>query len=135
MAQSKIVAHYLDGRIEKGLTNDFAPGRPKFHLTLFGAPSGSKPVEIELAKLKAVYFVKDFAGDPERDEVSSFDPRRPPVPGRRIRVRFQDGEQLVGTTQGYHPDRIGFFVIPADSGSNNERCFVVLAAAEEVTLL
>ena len=134
MPQSRIVVHYQDGRIEKGLTNDFAPGRSQFHLAPLDAAPGNKLLEIELPKLKAVYFVRDFAGDPERDELSSFDPLRP-VPGRRVRVRFRDGEELLGTTQGYHPERTGFFVIPADPGSNNERCFVVLAATEEVSFL
>ena len=134
MPQSRIVVRYQDGRIEKGLTNDFAPGRSQFHLAPLDAEAGSKLLEIEVPKLKAVYFVRDYAGNPERDERPSFDPARP-VPGRRVRVRFRDGEELVGTTQGYHPGRPGFFVIPADPESNNERCFVVLAATEEVTFL
>jgi hypothetical protein len=42
---------------------------------------------------------------------------------------------MVGSTQGYQPGRPGFFLIPADTQSNNERCFVVTAAAREVSFL
>jgi hypothetical protein len=42
---------------------------------------------------------------------------------------------LVGTTQGYQPGRPGFFLIPADAKSNNERCYVVASAAREITFV
>jgi hypothetical protein len=54
------------------------------------------------------------------------------VAGRKLRIVFKDGEVLVGTTQGYQPGRQGFFVVPADAKSNNERCYVVSAATQEV---
>jgi hypothetical protein len=41
----------------------------------------------------------------------------------------------VGITQGYDRARPGFFVVPVDPLSNNERCFVVVAATEEVSFL
>jgi hypothetical protein len=63
-----------------------------------------------------------------------FDPARP-VLGRKIKVIFNDGEVLVGTTQGYQTGRPGFFIIPADPDSNIERCFVVATAAREISLL
>ncbi len=42
---------------------------------------------------------------------------------------------MVGTTQGYDRSRPGFFVIPVDTSGNNERCFVVAAAAQEVSFI
>lgn len=50
-------------------------------------------------------------------------------------MKFADGEDIVGTTMGYEPDRLGFFVVPVDPKSNNERCFVVMAAVKAVTFL
>ena len=50
-------------------------------------------------------------------------------------VVFRDGEELVGTTQGYDRARPGFFVVPIDPGSNNERCFVIAKAALDVRFL
>lgn len=100
-------------------------------MTEASAPVEAKPLEIHTKDLKALFFVKDFAGDPQRVDRNEFDPSRP-LPGRRIRVVFKDGEIVVGTTTGYQPGRPGFFIEPADAESNNERCYVVTAATQEV---
>ncbi len=131
---NKVVARFTDGRIIKGMTADFFPTKDLFHVSEATAPAGAKPVEISTKDLKALFFVKDFAGDPRRVKRNEFDPARPQA-GRRIRVVFQDGEVLVGTTTGYQPGRPGFFVIPADAESNNERCYVVAAATREIRFL
>jgi hypothetical protein len=131
---NKVVARYVDGRVVKGMTADFFPTKSVFHVSVTGAPAGSEPVEIQMGDLKALFFVKDFEGDPGYVERREFDPSRPPV-GRPIRVEFEDGEVLVGTTTGYQPDRQGFFVVPADPEWNNERCYVVAASAKDVSFL
>ncbi len=131
---NRVVARYRDGRLLKGVTNDFLPTKDRFHVVPADAAFGSKPVEILLADLKALFFVKDYAGHPEHVEAGAFDATHPPA-GRKIRVVFSDGETIVGTTQGYQPNRPGFFVVPADAGSNNDRCFVVTAATREVSFI
>ncbi|HET8900606.1 MAG TPA: hypothetical protein VFM84_01605 [Holophagaceae bacterium] len=131
---NQVVARFLDGRILKGQTNDFLPARSVFHLVPEGAKAGDKPLEMQIAELKALFFVRNLAGDPQHKKTNAFDPFKA-APGRKVRVEFKDGEVLIGTTQGYQPDRPGFFVIPADSHSNNERCFVVTAAAKQVQLM
>ena len=133
MIQNKIVVRYQDGRVLKGFTRDFLPNKDLFHLSPMDAPE-SKPQEVRIPELKAVFFVKDFMGNPQYKARQEFDPSRPVI-GRKIRVVFRDGETLVGTTQGYEPGRPGFFLIPADSQSNNERCFVVSAATQEVSFV
>lgn len=50
-------------------------------------------------------------------------------------MAFKDGEVLVGTTTGYQPGRPGFFLEPADTTSNIERCYVVAAATLDVSFL
>ena len=134
MIQNKIVVRYQDGRIRKGQTGDFLPTKPVFHLTLADAAPDAKPLEVKVAEIKAIFFVKDFAGNRERQKVQEF-PAGKPVVGRKIRVVFQDGETLVGTTQGYDATRPGFFVIPADPASNNDRCFVVTRATKQVSFI
>jgi hypothetical protein len=134
MIQNKIVIRYQDGRIVKGTTGDFLPTKPVFHLTLIDAPRDAKPLEVQIAEVKAIFFVKDFAGNRERKKIQEF-PTGKPVVGRKIRVVFQDGETLVGTTQGYDANRPGFFVIPADPSSNNDRCFVVTRATKQVSFI
>ena len=131
---NKIVARYSDGRLVKGVTSDFFPGRETFHVSLAAAAPGTVPVEIRVTDLKALFFVKDYAGDPKHAGRNEFDPSRPQA-GRRIRVVFKDGEVMVGATQGYQPGRQGFFVIPADPDTNTERCYVVSSSTREVTFL
>jgi hypothetical protein len=86
-----------------------------------------------LSELKAVFFVKDFIGDAQYNDRKEFAAAQVPV-GRKVTVRFRDGETLVGTTQGYDRSRPGFFLVPADPHSNIERCFVVGGATAEVAL-
>jgi len=132
--QNRVVVRYQDGRILKGTTVDFLPTKAGFHLMLADVPRDAKPVEVQIAEIKAVFFVKDFAGNAERKKNQEF-PAGKTVLGKKIRVVFQDGETLVGTTQGYDASRPGFFVVPADAGSNNERCFVVARAIKQVSFL
>jgi len=131
---NRVVAHFHDGHLLKGVTNDFLPAKERFHVVPAEAPPGSKPLEVLVADLKALFFVKDFAGSPEHKESDQFPPGKA-AQGRKIRVVFKDGEVMVGSTQGYQADRPGFFLIPADAQSNNERCFVVAAATQEVSFL
>jgi len=104
MTHNQVVVRFRDGRRLKGFTADFFPNKAHFHLSLLDSPPGTKPTKVELAELKAIFF-----------------------------VLFADGEILVGTTQGYEPGRVGFFVVPADTESNNERCFVISSAAQQVS--
>jgi hypothetical protein len=131
---NKVVARFADGHMVKGVTADFVPGKDRFHVSDASAAAGARPIEIETKDLKALFFVRDFAGNSQHGDRSAFDPTRP-APGRRIRVQFRDGEVLVGTTQGYQPGRPGFFLVSADASSNTERCYVVSAAALEITFL
>ena len=131
---NKVVARFADGHMVKGLTNDFIAGKEQFHVAAVDAPPGSKPVEVQTKDLKAVFFVKDFAGNPQHQWRQEFDPKRPPT-GRKIKVVFKDGELMVGTTHGYQPGRPGFFLVPADPEANVERCYVVAAATQEISFL
>ncbi|MGD8923199.1 MAG: hypothetical protein PVH24_08105 [Candidatus Zixiibacteriota bacterium] len=131
---NKVVVRFADGRVVKGTTADFLPTKDLFHLNLSTEPVGAKPVEVSTGELKALFFVKDFEGDPKHVESNEFDPAHPPA-GRKIRVVFKDGEVLVGTTTGYQPGRPGFFLVPADAGSNVDRCYIVTAATQEVKFI
>jgi hypothetical protein len=132
MPQNLVIARYQDGRVLKGFSVDFLPTKEAFHPTLAGTPPASKPVEIRLSELKAVFFVKALEGNQQYQEHKEFPPSGPPA-ARKLRVIFKDGETLLGTTQGYQPGRPEFFLIPADL--NNERCFVVTAATREVSFV
>jgi hypothetical protein len=134
MAQIKIVAHYQNGRLAKGFTNDFLPTKDRLHIVPMDAPPNAPPHEVLVNELKAIFFVKDFRGDPQHRDKNEFDPQKP-APGRKLRVVFKDGEVLVGTTQGYQPGRPAFFLVPADTTSNTERCFIISSATQEVSFV
>ena len=131
---NKVVARFTDGRVVKGFTSDFAPDKAHFHVHLDGAAPDSKAVELSVADLKSLYFVKDFAGNPKHNERREFDQSRRPI-GRKIRVIFKDSEEMVGTTHGYQRGRPGFFLIPADPTSNIERCYVVSNATKNIAFI
>jgi len=131
---NQVVAHTKTGQLIKGITNNFLPNKESFHLLPAGSAPGSKPMEVFLNQLKAVFFVKDLQGQRDHQEKNAFDPYAFQQ-GKKIRVVFQDGEVLVGLTQGYQPGRPGFFMVPADPKSNNERCYIVASSTKEVTLL
>ena len=50
----------------------------------------------------------------------------------KIAILFSDGELVCGYSLSYSPRREGFFIFPADSGSNNLRIFVVASSATQV---
>jgi hypothetical protein len=134
MIQNKIVVRYEDGKILKGQTSDFLPAKSTFHISLMDAPPGKSPVEVQVSGVKAIFFVKDFAGMRDHKDAQDFSSGKSVV-GRKLKVVFKDGETLVGTTQGYDPKRPGFFVVPADTDSNNDRCFVVSSAVQNVSFI
>jgi hypothetical protein len=124
-----MVVHFMDGSIRKGFATDFDKGVEKFHLK---DKDTQEPHEVEITRLKAIFFVKDFVGNPDYQERHDFD--RAGL-GKKIRVRFKDGEMIVGYTTGYSPERPRFFLFPADPHSNNERIFVVTSATTDVEFL
>jgi hypothetical protein len=134
VTRNKIVVRYQDGRIIKGFTADFMPSKDLFHLTPADAGLGSQAVMVNVKECKALFFVKDFQGNPQRDDKKAFEPGKAVV-GRKIKVVFKDNEILIGTTQGYQPGRPGFFVFPADPESNIEHCFVISTATQEVSFI
>ena len=127
---NEVVAHYLDGRVIKGVSLDVDPARPTCHIR---GPDG-KVTEVKLTQLKALYFVKSLAGDPAHREGTVIEPSDTRVRGAyRIAVTFADGEQLVGLTVRYPPVKPFFFVLPADAVSNNARVLVNRAAVKSMS--
>lgn len=129
---SRIVVRYMDGRLLKGFSQDFHASRQHFHVSPSINGLVHKPVLVPMSRLKAVFFVRDFEGQPDHVKRQSFDG---PLPGRRIEITFLDDEVIVGATLGYRPDGTGFFITPADSSGNNLRVFVVPGAIRHIRYL
>ena len=103
----------------RGYTADFHPSKPQLHLS--AEPHSSDTLFLQLSQLKALFFVRDFAGDQMRVDRQEFGSA---PQGRKVAVTFNDGETLLGSTLGYRGEGNGFFVHPADPRSNNLRVFV-----------
>ena len=134
MPANKIVARYNDGRVLKGFTTSFSPNAPHFFLTPAEDGPAAKPVTVEMARLKAVFFVRDFAGNPGRRDRQHFVSNQA-YQGCEIQVEFNDGEVMVGSTPGYGPEMPGFFIFPADTDSNTLKVFAVASSVRKVELL
>lgn len=120
-----VVARFLDGRVVKGQTLDVDLSRPTFHVR----PPTQANTEIRLAELKALFFVRDLAGDPDRNDAHELETDDARARGAQpIEVEFADGERIVGLTVRYPPVRPYFYILPADNGSNNIRILVNRAA-------
>ena len=131
--RAKVVVAYLDGRRLKGFTNDFSPARNQFFLFPEGhePKPGDRGTPVKFENLKAIFFVKDFAGNPGHQ------PAAHPVSqisGKRLEITFADNEKIQGTSVAYNPKALGFFVQPLET-SNNERVFVVNQNVRQVRVL
>jgi len=124
---NKVVVKFKDKNVLKGKTNNFFPNKSSFHLELV---SGER-IEIHIEELKALFFVKSYEGDKQHEKNYG---DQVPGGGRKIKVKFSDGETIVGFTTGYSPERAGFYMVPADLKGNNERIFVVASATEAVEM-
>lgn len=128
--EHKVVARFRDGSLVKGFSHDFSPYNDVFHVT---KPKDEREaLEISRSQLKAVFFVKSFQGDQEFKGKDFTKEKLSHIPGLKLKVTFADGETIYGTTTGYSPQRKGFFLMPANKASNNERLFVIREATSKV---
>jgi hypothetical protein len=92
-------------------------------------------VQVDLADIKGVFFVRDFADldAPARKTFTT----RPRSEGLWIRMRFRDNEVMEGLMPNdlaqLHP--AGFFVNPPDTRSNIQRIFIPKSALTEIRVL
>ncbi len=125
--ENRVVVRFRDGTLARGTTIDFSPLRAHFHLN-----DGPYLHDIGLSSLKALFFVREYNGNPDYDERKGFFARQ--NNGKKVMVEFADGEILFGYTLNYSPQGFGFFVFPGDPSSNNEKIFVIHASTRSVKL-
>lgn len=132
----KAILRFLDGRMLKGFIRDFTLADDYVYIE--DESSGAQ--KIKLKELKAIFFVKDFLGNKGHREKKSFIGVKPA--GKRLFIRFKDGEQMTGFLEGDTPwekgfflekKEKGFFFKPVDEDSNNVRIFVVTSSLLDVT--
>jgi hypothetical protein len=123
----KVVVHYQDGTLLRGHTRFFFHEQDHVEVT----PQDGETCNVDLKRVKAVFFVKDFQGDPSYGERKEFAADSPTF-GDGVRIVFADGEILLGRAMGYRPEEKGFYLQPADPRSNNKMIFVPVGALQEI---
>jgi len=129
---NRVVVAYLDGRRLKGYVFDFSALKDWFNVLPADKPLQDHGFRVLMKDLKAVFFVKDFRGNFDYHDKPIVDEH---IHGRKIEVTFMDGETILGKTEGYNPQKLGFFMMPGDPASNNIRIFVVNKSAQKVRFL
>ena len=127
--RNKAVVAFLDGRRLKGYIYNFSAQKDRFRLFLEQDTLQREGADVQMKDLKAIFFAKDFVGNSEYTESQILTSQNG---CRKAEVTFRDGERLVGTTDAYHPQKIGFFLVPADPRSNNLRVFVITKNATQI---
>ena len=128
----KVVVELLDKKLVRGYVN---PGRLPGAAAVDLLSQEGEHEEIEFARVRAIYFVRDLAEDIEMERKSFLS--RPKLDGLWVRMRFVDGESL----EGVIPNDLltfvdhGLQITPPDFNSNTDRVYVPRSALAELTVL
>jgi hypothetical protein len=83
--------------------------------------------DLPLEDLKAVFFVRDFNGNPEYDEVRFLTSQEKPIRWIVAELQFTDGEVVEGKIRNDQGllNEPGFYLYPTDEVGNTEVIYVV----------
>ena len=128
----RVIVELQDKRLLRGYLN---PARLSQAESIDLLTQEGEHEEVPLAKLRAVYFVRNLDQDIELDRKSFLS--RPKLDGLWVRLRFKDGESLEGVIPN---DLLGFLdyglqITPPDFNANTDRIFVPRLALTELTVL
>ncbi len=139
---SRAVLRFNDGKILKGFIIGFTS---ETDVVSIEEAETHKALTTDIHLLKAIFFVRSFEGNRHYREKKSYGLTRPK--GRKIFIKFKDGEDMVGFLIGDVPwekgfflsksdnAQKGFFISPADEDSNNEKVFVISSSVKDVTVM
>ena len=137
--RKKVIVRLIDGRLIKGYLEDFSPTDDAVAIV----EQSTQRMTVNVRDLKAIFFVRTFTGDKGHREKKAF--TRKPRGGKRVFLRFKDGETMMGYSEGDIPWQRGFFleskkgngffVQPVDEESNNIKVFVVASALDDVAVV
>jgi hypothetical protein len=130
--RKRVVIRKLDNGLIKGFLD------PGGHLApeIEALDREGRLVRVPMSEIKAVFFVHDFEGNPDRAERKVFR-SRPRLGGLWVRVTFKDTEILEGLLPNdlLAIDPLGYLVTCADVYSNNIKFFVPRSALTEMEVL
>ncbi|HSB81091.1 MAG TPA: hypothetical protein VLM91_20110 [Candidatus Methylomirabilis sp.] len=124
---SRVVVRYQDGRMVKGVTEDFAPGKSEFSVIQH---HGKRVTIRNFEGVKAVFFVKSLDGNRLYAEQKDFAIAN--QFGQKTIVVFRDKEEISGYTLIGHADQPAFFLFPVDRQSNNLKVLVIRDSVVEI---
>lgn len=122
---TQVVVAFLEGRRLRGFVFGFSAIRDKCTVFPSETAKTGEGEEVNVRGLKGIFFIHE----PKEGEP------KPAMHGRRLEVVFADGERLVGWTEGYSPERLGFFMVPEDNSGKILRVFVVNQNVKKVNWL
>jgi hypothetical protein len=127
----KVIVRTRDGKVIPGFANE---DRIKKTLKIINQQGKEETFSID--KLKAVFFVKDFQGNPEYDEIKFLN-KQSVSSMIWVRVEFFDGEVLEGKILNNMEliSSPGFYLSPSDQDTNNKRVYVVKSSLKNFTVL
>ncbi len=127
----KVVVRTRDGKVILGFAN-----QDRIKKTLKIINQQGKEETFSMDKLKAVFFVKDFQGNPEYDEIKFLN-KQSVSSMIWVRVEFFDGEVLEGKILNNMEliSSPGFYLSPSDQDTNNKRVYVVKSSLKNFTVL
>ena len=115
--EHRVVLHTLEGQVRRGTVKDIDLLDPVIRLV----QPGRAPEAIAAERVKAIFFMQEPGAPP------------PPSSGRRIRVGFADGRQIVGFSDDVDAGEQGFFLVPADTRTHTARIYVFRAGIASIT--
>jgi hypothetical protein len=115
--EHRVVLHTLEGQVRRGMVKDLDLLDPVIRLAQPGRPPEAIPAD----RVKAIFFM--------------LEPGAPTLPstGRRIRVGFADGRQIVGFSEDVDAGEQGFFLVPADTRTHTARIYVFRAGIASIS--
>ncbi len=128
----KVIVRTRDGEVIPGFANQDRINKK----TLKVITQQGKEQTFSIDKLKAVFFVKDFQGNPEYDEIKFLN-KQSVSSMIWVRVEFFDGEVLEGKIAN-NMELIcspGFYLSPSDQDTNNKRVYVIKSSLKNFTVL
>jgi hypothetical protein len=113
----RVVLHTLEGQVQRGTVRDVDLLDPVIRL----AQPGQLLTGIPAERVKAIFFMQA--------------PGEPPLAqtGRRVRVHFRDGRQVVGFSEDIDSEETGFFLVPVDTRTHTARIYVFRAGVHSVS--
>jgi hypothetical protein len=123
-------------KLDKGLIKGFIDPKGYLASEVGLLDREGRLVHIPMPDIKAVFFVRDFEGNPDRAERKIFR-SRPRLAGLWVRMTFKDTEVLEAILPNnlLEVDPLGFLVTPPDVYSNNLRIFIPRTALTEMEVL